>query len=122
MNRRLIVASLFAVALPVAAFAATSSESKTYKDVKSDAVFDAARESITANGWKIKDESKSDGLLVARTKISAMSWGATVTVNVNEVKTGVKVTATAGTEMSSGGKVDKDVERFFEKLDKKLAK
>jgi hypothetical protein len=122
MTRRSLAAVLFAAFVPALALAATASDSKTYKGQTTDKVFEAARAAITANGWKLKDESKEDGLLVARTGISAMSWGATVSVNVTEAKNGVKVVASAGTEMSSSGKVNKDVERFFEKLDKKLEK
>jgi len=122
MKRRSLVAVLFAVFAPAVALAAVASDSKTYKNIETDKVFEAAREAITSNGWRLKDESKEDGLLVARTKISAMSWGAVVSVSITDTKNGVKVVASAGTEMSSSGKVDKDIERFFDKLERKLEK
>ena len=121
MNRRSLFVALFATLVPLTAFAAASNDSKTYKGHKIDDVYDAAREAVTANGWKIKDESKSNGLIIAKTKWSAMSLGSTVSVSLKEAKGGgVKVMASASTEMSSSGKVDKDIERFFAKLDKKL--
>lgn len=121
MNRRSIAAALFTLALaPIAASAAVSTDSRTYKDVDTEIVFEAAREAITSNGWRLKDESKDDGMLVARTRISALSWGATVSVNITEAKKGVKVTASAGTEMSTRQKTERDIERFFDKLERKL--
>lgn len=120
MTRRTIAAVLFAVFTPALAYAAVASDSKTYKGHETDTVFEAAREAITSNGWRLKDESKEDGLLVARTRISAMSWGAVVSVSISDDKKGVKVTASAGTEMSTRLKVERDIERFFDKLERKL--
>lgn len=121
MIRRTLLLTAFAlIAVPFAANAATANDSKTYTGRSAEDVFDAAREAIVANGWKIKDESKKDGLIQARTKVSAMSWGASVNVTVNETKKGVKVTASASTEMSTSKKTNADLERFFAKLDKKL--
>ena len=121
MNRRSIASVLFVCfAAPAVALAAVSSDSRTYKEVSTDLVFEAAREAITSNGWRLKDESKDDGMLVARTKISALSWGSVVSISIAEGKKGVKVTASAGTEMSTSQKTERDIERFFDKLERKL--
>lgn len=97
----------------VSIHAGSEMRSQSYRVTPAQA-WQAANAACASHKWKIKESSQSDGVLVAKTKVSGLTWGAVMNINISETKEGVKIVVTASTtQWVDKKKLQKDLNRFF---------
>ncbi len=102
-------------------WAGTQLESKSYQ-LTFEQAWAAAEQACANHSWKIKESSKTDGVMVVKTKVSGFTWGAVLNINISKQGKGVKVHVTASTnQIGDKKKLKKDLGRFFGSFENEIA-
>ncbi len=93
-------------------------ETRTYKNPL-EKVFEACSKAVNNKGWDITHYNKENGLIVAETKTSLLSWGERIEIKVfrKENETVVQFSSDSLSQIIDWGKNKSNSIAFFEVLE-----
>lgn len=96
--------------------AAKFEQTRKFKGSK-DKLFKYCKKALKVSGFKIKDEDEYEGMLKAKSGMNLRSWGEKIKITISdEGDVTVKSECALPTQITSLGKNEKNVNKFFSNL------
>lgn len=94
-------------------FSENRSYNRTYEQI-----YNACIKAMSNHGWNITRSDKSNGILLAITPMSLMSWGEEIKIELNKINKKIEIKVRSDSRQSiNWGKDSKNVNKFYSAIE-----